>query len=187
MNPAHPRNERARKRMWAQHGPNSTLDFGNHTIFCSTCARSPETLSLNSERAHQTLIPCPKSYVPSQMSRTCGEHRFDRMLGHRPPNPNPKMGIRYFDGNGILSKLYKMPCKADQLRKRSRPSRLAAVFEIGYKCIQFALINKVSRTFCQSPPSAKATPNKAYCASALLLAAAEGKASARAMINKNRV
>ena len=61
MNPAHPRNERARKRIWAQNGVISTLDFGNHILICRTCARPPETISLDSERANQTLNPCPKS------------------------------------------------------------------------------------------------------------------------------
>ena len=57
MNPAHPRNERAHKRIWAQSGVISTYDFQNNDLNCPTCARSPETISLNSERAHQTLNP----------------------------------------------------------------------------------------------------------------------------------
>ena len=81
MNPAHPRNERAPKHRWAQNGVISPLGSENHYLICWACGASPETWSLDSERAPQTLYPKPKTQFPSHIYQKYGEHCFDRILG----------------------------------------------------------------------------------------------------------
>jgi len=81
MNPDHPRNERAHQSMWAQNGIISPFDSENDNLICPTCGASPETLTLDCERASQILCPKPKTQFPSQIYQTYGEHCFDRLLG----------------------------------------------------------------------------------------------------------